>query len=39
MKIIPLSEGSFTVDKTKVFVPFDDQKDELSQRTCRQFAC
>ena len=32
MKIIPLSEGSFTVDKTKAFVPFDEQKDELSQR-------
>jgi len=32
MKIIPLSEGSFTVDKTKVFVPFDEQKDSLSER-------
>lgn len=32
MKIIPLSEGSFTIDKTKLFVPFDDEKDELQKR-------
>lgn len=32
MKVIPLSEGSFTVDKTKVFAPFDEEKDKLSQR-------
>ena len=32
MKIIPLSEGAFTVDSTKVFVPFDEQKDQISQR-------
>lgn len=32
MKIIPLSEGSFTIDKTKVFVPFDKTKDDLQQR-------
>ena len=32
MKIIPLSEGSFTIDKTKLFVPFDDGKDDLQQR-------
>jgi glyoxylase-like metal-dependent hydrolase (beta-lactamase superfamily II) len=32
MKIIPLSEGSFTIDKTKLFVPFDDEKDELKTR-------
>lgn len=32
MKIIPLSEGTFTVDKTKVFVPFDKQKDEMQAR-------
>lgn len=32
MKIIPLSEGAFTIDQTKVFVPFDDQKDNLQQR-------
>lgn len=33
MKIIPLSEGSFTVDKTKQFIPFDKEKDELQQRS------
>ncbi len=33
MKIIPLSEGSFTVDKTKIFVPFDQAKDTLHKRT------
>jgi glyoxylase-like metal-dependent hydrolase (beta-lactamase superfamily II) len=33
MKIIPLSEGSFTVDKTKQFVPFDTSKDNLQERT------
>lgn len=32
MKIIPLSEGAFTIDKTKLFVPFDTEKDELQQR-------
>lgn len=32
MKIIPLSEGSFTIDKTKVFVPFDKAKDDLQKR-------
>ncbi len=32
MKIIPLSEGSFTIDKTKIFIPFDEQKDELQER-------
>ncbi|MEI2748725.1 MAG: MBL fold metallo-hydrolase [Ferruginibacter sp.] len=32
MKIIPLSEGSFTIDATKVFVPFDKTKDDLQQR-------
>jgi glyoxylase-like metal-dependent hydrolase (beta-lactamase superfamily II) len=32
MRIIPLSEGSFTIDKTKQFVPFDDSKDELQNR-------
>ncbi len=32
MKIIPLSEGSFTIDKTKQFIPFDTQKDDLQQR-------
>ena len=33
MKIIPLSEGAFTIDKTKVFVPFNVQQDDLQQRT------
>jgi len=32
MKIIPLSEGSFTIDKTKVFVPFDTSSEELNNR-------
>jgi glyoxylase-like metal-dependent hydrolase (beta-lactamase superfamily II) len=32
MKIIPLSEGAFTIDHTKVFVPFDIQKDNLQER-------
>ena len=32
MKIIPLSEGTFTIDKTKLFVPFDDEKDNLQSR-------
>ena len=32
MQIIPLSEGAFTIDKTKRFVPFDTEKDDLQQR-------
>lgn len=32
MKIIPLSEGAFTIDKTKLFVPFDTEKDDLQAR-------
>lgn len=32
MKIIPLSEGSFTIDKSKVFVPFNKETDDLQQR-------
>jgi len=32
MKIIPLSEGAFTIDKTKLFVPFNTEKDDLQQR-------
>jgi glyoxylase-like metal-dependent hydrolase (beta-lactamase superfamily II) len=32
MKIIPLSEGTFTIDKTKLFVPFDEQTHELHKR-------
>ncbi len=30
--IIPLSEGSFTIDKTKIFVPFNTESDDLQQR-------
>jgi glyoxylase-like metal-dependent hydrolase (beta-lactamase superfamily II) len=33
MKIIPLSEGAFTIDQTKLFVPFDLEKDDLQKRT------
>jgi glyoxylase-like metal-dependent hydrolase (beta-lactamase superfamily II) len=33
MQIIPLSEGSFTVDKTKVFLPFDVEDDQLKDRS------
>jgi glyoxylase-like metal-dependent hydrolase (beta-lactamase superfamily II) len=32
MKVIPLSEGSFTIDKTKLFVPFDTSTDDLQKR-------
>ncbi|HYH15695.1 MAG TPA: MBL fold metallo-hydrolase, partial [Flavisolibacter sp.] len=32
MKVIPLSEGSFTIDKTKMFVPFDEQTHVLNDR-------
>jgi glyoxylase-like metal-dependent hydrolase (beta-lactamase superfamily II) len=32
MKVIPLSEGAFTIDKTKVFVPFNKEKDNLQER-------
>ncbi|HYF31956.1 MAG TPA: MBL fold metallo-hydrolase [Chitinophagaceae bacterium] len=32
MKIIPLSEGSFTIDKTKLFVPFNETTDDLQKR-------
>jgi glyoxylase-like metal-dependent hydrolase (beta-lactamase superfamily II) len=32
MKIIPLSEGSFTIDKTKHFVPFDESRHILNER-------
>ena len=32
MNIIPLSEGSFTIDKTKLFVPFDEEQHELQHR-------
>lgn len=32
MKIFPLSEGAFTIDSTKLFVPFDETLDDLQQR-------
>lgn len=32
MKIIPLSEGTFTIDKTKLFVPFDEKKEQMKNR-------
>jgi glyoxylase-like metal-dependent hydrolase (beta-lactamase superfamily II) len=32
MRIYPLSEGSFTIDQTKVFVPFDTNKEQLQDR-------
>lgn len=32
MKIIPLSEGTFTIDKTKLFVPFDVNEHNLQTR-------
>jgi glyoxylase-like metal-dependent hydrolase (beta-lactamase superfamily II) len=33
MNIYPLSEGAFTIDATKMFVPFDTEKDELTARS------
>jgi glyoxylase-like metal-dependent hydrolase (beta-lactamase superfamily II) len=32
MKIFPLSEGSFSIDKTKVFVPFEHATDDIQER-------
>lgn len=32
MRIIPLSEGTFTIDQSKVFVPFNPGEDNLQQR-------
>ncbi len=32
MQIIPLSEGVFTIDKTKIFVPFNLDTDDLQTR-------
>ena len=32
MKVIPLSEGAFTIDKTKLFIPFDINADDLQKR-------
>lgn len=33
MQIIPLSEGEFTVDETKEFVPFNEKYDNLKNRS------
>lgn len=33
MKIIPLSEGAFTVDRSKQFVPFNLNHDDLQKRS------
>jgi glyoxylase-like metal-dependent hydrolase (beta-lactamase superfamily II) len=33
MQIIPLSEGAFTIDSTKQFIPFNKEQDDLQQRT------
>src|SRR5215203_4280061 len=33
MRVIPLSEGSFTIDKSKLFVPFDTITDDLQKRS------
>ncbi len=33
MKIMPLSEGSFTIDHSKVFIPFDPVTDNMQQRS------
>lgn len=33
MRIIPLSEGSFTIGKDKIFHAFDQTKDDLQSRT------
>ena len=33
MKIIPLSEGAFTVDQSKKFIPFQTGTDDLQQRS------
>ena len=32
MKIIPLSEGAFTIDSSKKFIPFNKGADDLQQR-------
>ncbi len=32
MQIIPLSEGKFTIDKSKQFIPFDDTQHRLHDR-------
>jgi glyoxylase-like metal-dependent hydrolase (beta-lactamase superfamily II) len=33
MKIFPLSEGAFSIDKTKEFIPFDPATDNLMDRS------
>jgi glyoxylase-like metal-dependent hydrolase (beta-lactamase superfamily II) len=33
MKILPLSEGAFTIDTTKQFIPFNVAADDLQKRT------
>ena len=33
MEIFPLSEGTFTVDRAKVFVPFNKENDVLTERS------
>lgn len=32
MQVIPLSEGAFTIDKTKVFIPFNKETDKIQDR-------
>jgi glyoxylase-like metal-dependent hydrolase (beta-lactamase superfamily II) len=32
MKILPLSEGTFTIDQSKLFVPFNENNDNLQAR-------
>lgn len=32
MKIIPLSEGAFSIDQTKVFIPFNKATDNIQER-------
>lgn len=32
MQIIPLSEGAFSIDQTKIFVPFNKSDDDLQER-------
>jgi len=32
MRIYPLSEGSFTVDSSRTFIPFNPSLDQLSER-------
>lgn len=33
MKVIPLSEGTFTIDHSKLFVPFNIKEDNLQERS------